>query len=343
MGGPFLSDQERKEIALNNAPQRTQPTQMVRGGQRTQAQKDKTARLRAAAEARWGDGSDEQNRAFVDSVWYNKAASGGSGSRIKVDANGQPTGDYETFGPNPPGGGGPRPQPTPTPTNPGGNPTRGGGGGGYSGMDPAKWKQYQDAILAMVGQVQPANVGAAPEDLLSGLINTGVDSSKADSAAAYGGVADLTANAYNNMQMMDAPQFDPQIAALLEAQGMGTDYAQAAQMMAQGGLNDVAGLFGQQRNQMAATTDQYNLSRNADVDELAAHSGSQMEAQRVALLAQAAQQHQARTAQHETAALQAAYAAEQQKRELLLNLLGSGLGSGADMSGIDIAKLLGGA
>ncbi len=210
-------------------------------------------------------------------------------------------------------------------------------------MDPAKWKQYQDGILALIGQVAPADVGAAPQDLLSGLVNQGVDSSKADSAAAYGGVDDLSANAYNDMELMAAPQFDPQIAALLEAQGMGTDYAQASQMQGQGGLNDVAGLFGQYRDTMAATTDQYNTSRNGDVDELAAHSGSQMEAMRTALLAQAAQQHQAATTQHSQAQLQAAHLAAQQKRELALNLLNTGLGNGVDMSGIDIAKILGGA
>lgn len=336
MGGPFLSDQERKEIASQNAPLHNQLTQ---GGGRSQRQQDRTARLKAAGDARWGDGSDEQNRNFLDNVWYNKAASGGGGSRMLVDADGQWTGGYKEFG-----GFGDSAKPT-DPAPPGGRPTGpGGGGGGYGGgMDPAKWKQYQDAIMAMIGQVRPANVGAAPQDLLSGLVNSGVDSSKADSAAAYGGVSDLSANAYNDMQTMAAPQFDPQIAALLEAQGMGTDYAQASQMQGQGGLNDVAGLFEQYKNQMSAATDQYNTSRNADVDELAAHSGSQMEAQRTALLAQAAQQHQARTAQYEQAQLQANYAAEQQKRELLLNLLGSGLGSGADMSGIDIAKLLGGA
>lgn len=307
---------------------------------RTDAQIANTKRLQAKGAERWGDGSDEQDRAYLDSVWANKVDSGGSGSRMKVDSKGNWTGDYEVFGPNPPGGGGYPTTTYPTnptnPTNPGGNTNDYG-----SGMDPKKWAQYRDRILEMVGGINPADVGAAPTDLLSGLINSGVDSSKADSAAQYGGVADLTSNAYRDMQVMDAPQFDPQIAALLAAQGMGTDYATAAQMQGQSGLDDVNGLYQNQKNVLSGIQSQYNDARNSDVDELAANSAAGMESQRTSLLAQAQQRFQSENQQYEGAQLQAKYAAEQQKRDLLMSLLSSGLGNGMDLSGIDIAKLMG--
>lgn len=304
-------------------------------GRRTDSQIANTKRLQAQGAERWGDGSDEQNRAYVDSVWHNKAYSGGSGSRMEVDEDGKWTGAYERFGPNAPGGGDPRPT---LPTTPSGNRN----GGYVGGMDPAKWAQYRDGILAMVGQVNPADVGAAPTDLLSGLINSGVDSSKADSAAQYGGVADLTSNAYRDMQIMDAPRFDPQIAALLESQGMGTDYATAAQMQGQSGLDDVNGLFQNQKNVLSGIQSQYNDARNSDVDELAANSAAGMESQRTALLAHAQQRFAGENKQYEQAQLQAKYTAEQQKREMVMQLMSTGLGNGMDLSGVDIAKLLGG-
>ena len=292
---------------------------------RTDAEMANTKRLREKAALRFGDGSVDGNRDYLNGMWQRHEDEGGRGSRMMIDEFGNFTG-YERYGLEP--------APTPDPTGPSGP-------SGPSAAD-RRWAQYQQAIMAMANSIQPANVGAAPQDLLSPLVNAGVDSSKAASAASYGGVGDLTSNAYEDMQIMDAPQFDPQIAKFLDAQGMGTDYASAAQMQGQQGLDGANSLFTNQKNVLSANQNQYNDARNADVDELAANSAARMESERTALLGEALMRFQGENKEYDTNTLQAEYLAEQQKRELLMSLLDTGFQNGQDMSGIDIFKLLGG-
>lgn len=226
---------------------------------------------------------------------------------------------------------------------PGGSPTGGGGGGGYgSSYDKKKWDQFMAYQLAAIAGIKPHGIGPRPEDKLSGLVNKTVDESKASGQAAYDGVEDLVANAYRDRTVAAAPTFDPRIEALLEAQGMGTDYARASQMQGQGGLDELAGLFAEHNDVMAANTDDANMRRNADVDEQAAQNGIDMEALRSSLLMQAGAQYDQRVGAYEQQQAAAEAQAAEQRRSLTMNLLSQGLGGGMAMDGIDIAKLLGG-
>lgn len=227
--------------------------------------------------------------------------------------------------------------------------TPGGGGGGYGyggGVSPelqANVDAYAAAQLAAIAGIQPDGVGEAPQDFLSQQIRDAIASDSLNSEETYGGVEDLTANAYRDMNVPSTPVAAEYGAALLAAQNADPSFAALNQAERQGELNADAYLWDQYNAAEAARTDQYNAARNADVMTMAANSKRQIESQEAALLAQAGAKYQNELRQYEQSAVAAQNRAIRERRELGMKLMQDLMSSGADISDIDLDSIFGGA
>ena len=187
------------------------------------------------------------------------------------------------------------------------------------------------------------DAGPAPVDLLTPHVNTTVDAAGVASAAAYDGVERLSADPYANMQMRAARPSAAATAALVGSQGgqageyAGSQMAQREQEMA-----DRASLWSDYKARASADAQKQNAAFNSGVEKSAAQSGADLETLRSQLLFAASQQHNNATTayQQRQADMKNKYAQEQS--QLLMQLLAQGLQAGVDMSGTDIAKIMGG-
>ena len=227
--------------------------------------------------------------------------------------------------------------PTPT-TNPGGP----GGPGGPSANDVKQWNDYQAAQLAILAGMNPYDVGPAPVDTMTGKINTAVDADVGAVRGAWGGVPDLNTNAYRDMPAVNAQIANPNIDALLSAQGMEGDFAAGTQMQQQQEMDELAALWSHFGSAEAARTDQANAGRNALVDEMEALDIADTEQQRSSLLAGADMNFEQEMKGYESNVRSAAAQNKDARRKKVEELLMEGLANGMDISGIDINSLLGG-
>ena len=227
--------------------------------------------------------------------------------------------------------------PTPT-TNPGGP----GGPGGPSANDVKQWNDYQAAQLAILAGMNPYDVGPAPVDTMTGKINTAVDADVGAVRGAFGGVPDLNTNAYRDMPAVNAQIANPNIDALLSAQGMEGDFAAGTQMQQQQEMDELAALWSYFGSAEAARTDQANAGRNALVDEMEALSIAEIEQKRSPLLAGADMTFEQEMKEYGSNVRSAAAQNKDARRKKVEELLMEGLANGMDISGIDIESLLGG-
>lgn len=225
----------------------------------------------------------------------------------------------------------------------------GGGGGGYGyggGVSPemqANVDAYAAAQLAAIAGIQAEDVGDAPQDLLSQQIRDAIASDALRSEETYGGVEDLTANAYRDMNVPSTPVASEYGAALLAAQNADPSFAALNQAERQGELNADAYLWDQYKAAEAARTDQFNAARNADVMTMAANSKRRIEAQEAALLAQAGAKYQNELRQYDQSAVAAENRAVRERRELGMKLMQDLMSSGADITNINLDSIFGGA
>lgn len=212
------------------------------------------------------------------------------------------------------------------PAGPGGPSSyRGGGGYGGGGSAAATQKATFEAYMA---KVMEAMGGFAPgPDLLTPKINEAVDADVAASQAAYGGVADRTNNPYADLEFQQQ-QFDPQVAALMEAQGMGGD-AGAAQAAGQSELDVLNKLWSNYGAAESARVGTDNQAFGSDRDLTSAASTSHLESQRSALQTAAEIRQSDKEEEY-----------KMKKMEIMLALMGTGLGMGQDVSGLDLSGLL---
>lgn len=211
----------------------------------------------------------------------------------------------------------------------------GGPGGGNNGYG------YFSEMMKLINQKKRANVGAAPEDTLSPLVREAAARDAARSDEAWAGVAPLESNAYRDMAPVSVEARDPRIAGLLRSQGMDDGFAEAKRLESEQEMRDLASLWSGYGNAMTANTDRSNAARNADVMTMSANDKRQIESQEMALLAAAGQQFQSRQEAHANANVAADNQFNSELFELAARLLEQGLASGVDMSGFDIASLLG--
>ena len=229
-----------------------------------------------------------------------------------------------------------RGNPTPT-TNPGGP----GGPGGPSANDVKQWNDYQAAQLAILAGMNPYDVGPAPVDTMTGKINTAVDADVGAVRGAFGGVPDLNTNAYRDMPAVNAQIANPNIDALLSAQGMEGDFAAGTQMQQQQEMDELAALWSYFGSAEAARTDQANAGRNALVDEMEALSIAEIEQKRSPLLAGADMTFEQEMKEYGSNVRSAAAQNKDARRKKVEELLMEGLANGMDIAGIDIESLLG--
>ena len=235
--------------------------------------------------------------------------------------------------------------PYPTTTNPGG----GGGGGSYYGGGQseaerqAAWEKYQKDYLAMVAGFRPTEVGPAPIDDLTPLVNQAVDADVAHVAAAYGDVVPMDANAYQTTSRATTPSAAMYGGGLMDGQGFDAASARQNQIRRQGELNADAHLWDQHWAGEDARTEQFNSARNADVATLGANAEALVEAQRASLLAAAGVKYQDEMDGYEREQAAARNADARRKEEAAMALLQQALASGLDISGLDLSAFVGGA
>lgn len=228
----------------------------------------------------------------------------------------------------------------PTPTSPGGSGS--GSGSGYGVDQKKQWDAYRAAQMAILAGMNPYDVGPAPVDTMTGRINTAVDADVNAVRGAWGGVGDLTANAYRDMPAVSAQLADPNIGALLRAQGMDGDFAAATQAQQQQDMDGLADLWSYFGSAETARTDQANAGRNALVDEMEALDIADTEQQRASMLASAGMDQERLMREYDDKVRGSAAQNTDAKRALIQELLRAGLAGGMDISGIDIDSLLGG-
>lgn len=233
--------------------------------------------------------------------------------------------------------------PYPTPTNPGG----GGGGGSYYGgqslaQRQAAWEKYQKDYLAMVAGFRPTEVGPAPVDDLTPLVNQAVDADLAHVAATYGDVVPMDANAYQTTPRATTPSAAMYGGGLMDGQGFDAASARQNQIRRQGELNADAYLWDQHWAGEAARTEQFNSARNADVETLGANAEALVEAQRASLLAAAGVKYQDEMDVYGQQQAAARNADARRKEEAAMALLQQAMSSGLDISGLDLSGFMGG-
>lgn len=219
------------------------------------------------------------------------------------------------------------PSDTPPPGGrpPGGGPSGGGGrGGGMSAApDPAKFfSQYAAAVANLAKGLTP---GA---DTLTPRVNQAVDADAAAAQEALGKVGPVSGNPYADLKFQPI-NFDPNVARMLQAQGMGTGAADAAQMAGQQVLDQNAAMWGNYGTARSADQQASNQAWNADMEQNKAGIMSQIEMQRSALLARAAEIQRQKEEEF-----------KMKRLELMFQLLGQGFGAGADVSGVDLGGLV---
>ena len=235
------------------------------------------------------------------------------------------------------------PWPYPTPTTPGGNTYYSGGGGQSLAQRQAAWDKYQKEYLAMIAGFSPTQVGPAPVDDLTPLVNTAVDADVAHVAAAYGGVVPMDANAYQTTSRATTPSAAMYGGGLMDGQGFDAASARQNQVRRQGELNADAYLWDEHWDAESARTGQFNSAWNADVDTLGANAEALVQAQRASLLAAAGVKHQDQMDVYERERIAALNADTRRKEEAAMALLQQGLASGMDLSGLDLSQFIGGA
>ena len=227
--------------------------------------------------------------------------------------------------------------------NPTTNPTTTpGSGSGPSVNQTKQWNDYRAAQMAILAGMNPYDVGPAPVDTLTGRVNTAVDADVSAVRGAWGGVADLNTNAYRDMPAVSAQAADPNIGALLRAQGMDGDFAAATQARQQQEMDGLASLWSNFGAAETARTDQANAGRNALVDEMEALDVADSEQQRASMLASAGLDQERLMREYGDKVRSSAAQNKDAKRKLIQQLLSDGLAQGMDISGIDIESLLGG-
>jgi hypothetical protein len=226
----------------------------------------------------------------------------------------------------------------PTPPSPGGS----GSGSGYGVNQKKQWDDYRAAQMAILAGMTPYDVGPAPVDTMTGRINTAVDADVKAVRGAWSGVDDLNTNAYRDMPAVRAQISDPNIGALLRAQGMDGDFAAATQAQQQQDMDGLAALWSHFGSAETARTDQANAGRNALVDEMTALDIADSEQQRASMLASAGMNQERLMREYDDKVRGSAAQNTDAKRALIQELLRAGLAGGMDISGIDIDSLLGG-
>jgi hypothetical protein len=212
---------------------------------------------------------------------------------------------------------------SPSPASPGGGPGGGRGrGGGMRGGGNSNFNAFASRIQELAGSMR------ARPDTLSPRINQAVDADLAAARAAYGSVADRSADPYAELEFR-ASRFDPGISGMVGAQGGDVNAATAAQMAGQSDIDYMNQLFGNQARQMSAVQQSSNQAWNADKGRDAANVESHIGAQRAAMLAAAQQRQEDREE-----------AARRERTALMLQLLQQGYGAGADLSKINFGGLL---
>lgn len=232
--------------------------------------------------------------------------------------------------------------PYPTPTNPGG----GGGGGSYGqslAQRQAAWEKYQKDYLAMVAGFRPTEVGPAPVDDLTPLVNQAVDADLAHNAATYGDVVPMDANAYQTTPRATTPSAAMYGGGLMDGQGFDSASAEQNQIRRQGELNADAYLWDQHWAGEDARTEQFNSARNADVMTLTANAKRRIESQRASLLAAAGVKYQDEMDVYGQQQAAARNADARRKEEAAMALLQQAMSSGLDISGLDLSGFMGGA
>lgn len=232
------------------------------------------------------------------------------------------------------------PSPYPTPTNPGGNTYY--GGGQSLAQRQAAWEKYQKDYLAMVAGFSPTEVGPAPVDDLTPLVNQAVDADLAHVAAAYGDVVPMDANAYQTTPRATTPSAAMYGGGLMDGQGFDSASAEQNQIRRQGELNADAYLWDQNWAGEAARTEQYNSARNADVETLGANAEALVQAQRASLLAAAGVKYQDQMDDYGQRQAAARNADARRKEEAAMALLQQAMASGLDISGLDLSGFMGG-
>ena len=224
-----------------------------------------------------------------------------------------------------------------------------GGGGGYYGggqslaQRQAAWDKYQKEYLAMIAGFSPTQVGPAPVDDLTPLVNTAVDADVAHVAAAYGGVVPMDANAYQTTSRATTPSAAMYGGGLMDGQGFDAASARQNQVRRQGELNADAYLWDEHWDAESARTGQFNSAWNADVETLGANAEALVQAQRASLLAAAGVKHQDQMDVYERERIAALNADTRRKEEAAMALLQQGLASGMDLGGLDLSQFIGGA
>ena len=224
-----------------------------------------------------------------------------------------------------------------------------GGGGGYYGgggqslaQRQAAWDKYQKEYLAMIAGFSPTQVGPAPIDDLTPLVNTAVDADLAHVAAAYGGVVPMDANAYQTTSRATTPSAAMYGGGLMDGQGFDAASARQNQVRRQGELNADAYLWDQHWDAESARTEQFNSARNADVETLGVNAEALVEMQRASLLAAAGVKHQDQMDAYEQNRIRALNADTRRKEEAAMALLQQAVASGMDISGLDLSGFVGG-
>lgn len=233
--------------------------------------------------------------------------------------------------------------PYPTTTDPNNTTTYRGGGGGQSlAQRQAAWEKYQKDYLAMIAGFRPTEVGPAPIDDLTPLVNQAVDADLAHNAATYGDVVPMDANAYQTTPRASTPSAAMYGGGLMDGQGFDSASAEQNQIRRQGELNADAYLWDQHWAGEDARTEQFNSARNADVMTMTANAKRRVESQRAALLAAAGVKYQDQMDVHAQQQAAARNADARRKEEAAMALLQQAMSSGLDISGLDLSGFMGG-
>ena len=194
----------------------------------------------------------------------------------------------------------------------------------------------------MVAGFRPTEVGPAPVDDLTPLVNQAVDADLAHVAATYGDVVPMDANAYQRTPRATTPSAAMYGGGLMDGQGFDAASARQNQIRRQGELNADAYLWDQHWAGEAARTEQFNSARNADVETLGANAEALVEAQRASLLAAAGVKYQDEMDVYGQQQAAARNADARRKEEAAMALLQQAMASGLDISGLDLSGFMGG-
>ena len=218
----------------------------------------------------------------------------------------------------------------------------GGGGGGSSYDKPQNFDDYINGMINLGKRKKMRRVGQAPVDIMSDQVRALGANDKANVDAAWGAVPEMNTNAFRNYNPVQVKARDAQIAALLRAQGMGDGFAEAEQLQAEDNIALMDSFWTNYGRSMEANTDQANARMNADRLTMAANDKRQIETQEMSMLAQIAAQQQAKEELSGQNQIAARNEHETELFQLAASLMQAGFASDMDMSGYDIASLLGG-